>query len=48
MNIGTIDCEASSQLCKDVGYSDDLVYFKGDVEPGKGEVRKLLCNLVMV
>lgn len=38
VNIGTIDCEASSQLCKDVGYSDDLVYFKGDVEPGKGEV----------
>ena len=38
MNIGTIDCETSSSLCKGVGYNDDLVYFKSDVGPGKGEV----------
>lgn len=38
MNIGTVDCEASAKLCKEVGYSDDLVYFKGDVGPEKGEV----------
>ncbi|PFX28948.1 DnaJ-like subfamily C member 10 [Stylophora pistillata] len=38
VNVGTIDCGASAQLCKDVGYSDDLVFFKGDVGPGKGEV----------
>ena len=38
MNIGSVDCEASARLCKEVGYSDDLVYFKGDVGPGKGEV----------
>lgn len=38
VNIGTIDCEASAKLCKEVGYSDDLVYFRGDVGPKKGEV----------
>ncbi|KAJ7354834.1 DnaJ sub C member 10 [Desmophyllum pertusum] len=38
VNIGTMDCEASASLCKEVGYSDDLVYFKGDVGPKKGEV----------
>ena len=38
MNIGTVDCGTSSSLCKEVGYSDDLVYFKGDVGPEKGEV----------
>lgn len=38
VNIGTVDCEASAKLCKEVGYSDDLVYFKGDVGPKKGEV----------
>jgi len=38
VNIGTIDCEASAKLCKEVGYSDDLVYFKGDVGPKKGEI----------
>ena len=43
MNIGTIDCGTSSSLCKEVGYSDDLVYFKGDIGPGKGEV----CFIVL-
>ena len=38
MNIGTVDCQENSPLCKEVGYSDDLVYFKGEVGPGKGEV----------
>ena len=38
VNIGTVDCEASAKLCKKIGYSDDLVYFKGDVGPKKGEV----------
>ena len=44
MNIGTIDCGTSSSLCKEVGYSDDLVYFKGDIGPGKGEV----CFIVLL
>ena len=38
MNIGSIDCGTSARLCKEVGYSDDLVYFRGDVGPKKGEV----------
>lgn len=38
VNIGTVDCEASAKLCKKIGYSDDLVYFKGDVGPKKGEI----------
>ena len=44
VNIGTVDCEASAKLCKKVGYSDDLVYFKGDVGPKKGEVNNNIIN----
>ena len=47
VNIGTVDCEASAKLCKKIGYSDDLVYFKGDVGPKKGEVNNLLNNKII-
>ena len=48
VKIGTLDCERRGGFCKDIGYSDDLVFFKEEVGPNKGEVSLIVYMPLVV